>query len=745
MSLQLTDASVSALAQTVKEPNIVLEIDGISTIFGAVTILRYALLGDDLVIGDPEVDDGAFYIGGLTRVSDQENAITLGDTSTSIRQSLNVDKGQVSSISNMSVALIDTGSITDIITPGNIIPDILGAKAKVYLGFLGWPDDYATIFRGVVTEVSADAGKVVLQINSPDDKKRTNIFKRVDTSLSGSITSGATTITLTSANSILQKITGPSGGIDAGFETYVKIENEIVKFTSISGNQLIGCSRGQLNSIAAAHSDGAEVSTFYVLSGNCVDVALKLLASGVGGYYQGSVAVASIGIVESEVINNAIYFDTVSIIKKYNVQVGDFVTTTGATNAGNNFSLREVTDIVETLTGSYLVVSGAALVLESDSPASISFRSQWDVWPDGMRLVNDEIDFDEHLRLQRLFLSNFNYTIYLKDTVEKGSDFLEEQIYSPVAAFSLPRKARASLGYHIGPIPGQDIKTLNETNIKSASKSKLTRSTSKNFYNEVVYKFDESAVEDKFLTGVITVSATSKNQIKTANKTMTIEAKGLRTSDLGESIATSQSNRRLDRYRFAAESIKIQTTFGTGFQLEVGDIVLYDGTNLLLPDIKNTKKGMTPRLFEINNKDINIKTGDISLELVDTSFDGSNRYCLMSPSSYISAGISSTQFSIKESFGGRFGASEYKKWENIIGASVRIRNSSYSQVSDSVITDVQFNTITVSPALSFVPSANMVLEFTDYDDSNVRSNEKLVYGHMKDTGFADGGDQYKML
>lgn len=745
MSLQLTEAAKSALSQTTKEPNIVLEIEGVSTLFGAVTILRYALIGEDLIIGDPETDDSAFYIGGFARVADQDNAISLNDTSTSIRQTLNIDKGQISSISNMSVALIDTGEITKLITPGVKIQDILGANCKVYLGFLGWPDDYATIFRGTITEASSDAGRVVLQINSPDDKKRTNIFKRIDTALTSAITSSQTTITLNSVVGILEKITGPSGSIDTGFETYVKIENEVVKFTYISGTQLLGCSRGQLNTIAAAHAADAETSSFYVISGNCVDVALKFLASGLNDYYKKDVAAASIGVVETETITNAIYFDTQDVDYKYNVQVGDYVTSTGAVNAGNIFTYRVITDVVKTLTGSYIIVDGAALTLEVDSTALISFRSQYDVWPDGAKLINDEIDFDEHLRLKRLFLSNFNYTFYLKDTIDSAVTFLEEQIYSPVAAFSLPRKARASVGYHIGPIPGQDIKTLNFNNIKSASNSKLTRSTSKNFYNEIVYKLDESAVEDKFLLGVITVSEDSKNQIKTANKTLTLEAKGLRSYDLGESIATSQSNRRLTRYRYAAESIKLQTTFGVGFPIEVGDIVLYDGTGLQLPDIKTAAKNMAPRLFEVNNKDLNIKTGDITLELVDTNFSGSNRYCLISPSSYIAVGNSTTEFSIKSSFSSRFGVNEYRKWENIVGASIRVRNSDFTQVSDSKITDVQLNTITVSPALNFVPSVDMILELTNYNDVDVRDNEKLVYGHMKDTAFADGGEQYKML
>lgn len=745
MALPLTENTISAISQVSKEPNIVLEIDGVETIYGAVTIRRYAVIGDDLIIGDPESDPGAFYIGGLATLIGQDNAISLGDTTSSIRQSLNIDKAQAGSITNMSVSLIDSGEITRLITPGEIIPDILGAKCKVYLGFsnVAWPDDYVTIFRGVVTEVGSDAGKVTLQINSPDDKKKGSLFPKVSVKLNGAINSSVTSLTLSNTTGLFQKITGPSGGVDTGFETYVRIDDELIKFSTITGNVLGGCVRGSLNTTAAAHSNDAEVSSFYVISGNCVDIALKLLASGFNDYFRSGVKVASFGQVESVTTANAVYFDSVNVSAKYNFQVGDYVTTTGATNGANNFTLRKIESIVTTQDGSYLVVDGAALVIEPDSAATLAIRSQYDVWPDGVTLDNDEIDFDEHLRLKQLFLSNFDYTIYLKETVDNATDFIEQEIYSPVAAYSLPRKSRASIGYHIGPIPGQDIKVIDETSIKSASKTKLTRTTARNFYNEIVYRFDEDVLEDKFLTGVITISATSKNQIKTANKTLTITSKGLRSTEQGESIAVSQSNRRLNRYRFGAESLKLSTTFDTGFNIEVGDIVVYDGANLALPDIKSASKGMAPRFFEIINKDINIKTGDVSLELLDTNFAGAGRYCLMSPSSLIAGAVSTTQFTIKPSYAARFGASEYRKWEQLVGSSVRVRNADFSLVSDSVLTAISFNTFTVSPALSFTPSADMVFELTPYDDVDVTDKVRLIYGHMSPL---TGGDaDYQML
>jgi hypothetical protein len=748
MSLTLTSRAQAAVDQIAKEPNLVLEIDGVSTIYGALKIKKFVRIGDpDLEIGDPELNLNAFYIGGFNLVADQDNAITLSGTTTSIRQSLNIDKGQGASISTMAIALVDNGDITKLITPGEVIPDVLQAKCRVYLGFEGtaWPEDYITIFKGVVTDIDSDAGKILLNINHPDDKKRGTIFKQVESELSSGIDASVTTITLDSVNDFLQPITGPDASVDPAFKSYVRIDNELIQYTGISGFNLTGCTRGSLNTTAASHGSGASVASFYRLSSTLTDLALKIMASGVNGNYLEDLEATSFVFFESAYTPNTIYFRGVDIANRHNIVIGDYVTTSGASNGANNVSLKEIIDVVTTEEGSYIQVDGVSFLTEDPTSALVSFRSQFDTLPDGLKMANDEIDIAEHQRLNQLFLSNVQYDIYLKETIEDGKEFLEEQIYSPGAAYSLPRKSRASVGYHIGPIPGQDIQVINKDNLVGASKSKIKRSTNKQFFNEIVYKFDESALEEKFLSGRITISATSKNQIRGANKTLTIESKGLRTIDQGAAIALTQSNRRLKRYEFGAEVLVIQVTFAAGFNLEIGDIIVYDGTDLSLPDTKNGVKGIEPRFYEIQNKELNIKNGDVRLEMVDTNFNGAARYCLMSPSSKIASGASSTSFNVVESFSGRFGTFEFRKWQNIGLAAIKVRNDDFSNNSPSVIVSNSFNQFTVSPPLSFTPAINDVFELANYDDANTLDTTKLVYGFMRDSAFADGKPQYNML
>jgi hypothetical protein len=849
MSQTLTDNAFSALKQSAKSPNMVVVIDGVDKIFGASVVDAYVRIGDDgLVIGDPETDPDAFYIGGMHPYPDQDNAITPDGTSTSIKQSLDPDKGLGSSISNLSISFMDNGYMTQLITPGVLVDDLLQRKALVYYGFGGtaWPEDYNVIFRGVVTDILSDSGKVTLQLNAPDDKKRTNIFKKVQTTLTTAVDDAATTLVLASVDGFLQKITGPYG-VDSAFASFVRVGDEIIKYDAylepvvngallsissanpafvhtvgsglpegapivittggvlpsplVSGNTyyvrspvltgftlsstptgalintsgstqsgthfmttpplIKGCTRAQLGTFAAAHDANVDVNTFYTLTGNGIDLALKIMASGnvtgsVGSEssapYPLAVKVDAINVSpDGTRVQNGLFFKGVNVTETYGLVAGDLLFQLGAAFP-NNVTDKEIIDIISTDLGDFVVIDPTPhadlvdMAWTEVNPIDADFISQYATLPDGCLMTSDEIDIDEHLRLKRLFLSSVDYTFYIKDGIDDAKDFIETQVYKPMAAYSLPRKARASVGYTIGPIPGTDIVTFDETNIKNASQIKVRRTSNKNFWNEIVYKLDESPTEDQFQSGVITVSATSKTRMPgSPNRTLIIEARGLRTVDLGVSIAAAQSNRRLKRYEFGAETITFESTLEAGYAVEIGDIVIFDGRNLNLPDSKTGVKGMAPRLLEIQNKDFQLKTGSIKFEAVDTKYDGAARYALISPSSSIKSGLSTTEFVIEESFSARFGAAEYRKWKDKKDVAVRIRNADFSVQGTAVIVDASSNKITVSPALAFTPSAGMIMEFAPYSNANTTEQEKLAYGFMRNSDFGDGQTQYQML
>lgn len=115
MAFTLTENALNAAKEGSLTPNIVLEIDGVSTVFGTVSINKFLEYGDPYNYGDNIV------YGGLVPLDDQKPYVSFSSgTTTSIKQSLNIDRGIGESIPSLTVALIDQNEeITELITPGN--------------------------------------------------------------------------------------------------------------------------------------------------------------------------------------------------------------------------------------------------------------------------------------------------------------------------------------------------------------------------------------------------------------------------------------------------------------------------------------------------------------------------------------------------------------------------------------------------------------------------------------------------
>lgn len=743
MAFDITRNALEASRAQSKTINIVLKIDGIDTLFGSIPIKKFVRIGDpDIVIDDPELNPNAFYIGGFTLIQGQEPVISYdGGTTTKIQQQLQIDKGRSSGVSNFTVRLVDKNQkITELVSPDQSVSpafDVLGRRARIYLGFddTAWPEDYIIIFRGVVTRISPGAGHVDIAINGPENNQRSAKYIQASTELLASINNSQTTINVASTADFLQKINDPATGTPTpNFRTYIRIEDEIIEYQTKTATQFQGCTRGQLGTVAVSHNADSEVLSQYRLTGHPLIISLQMMMSG----WQGPFA-QDISIFQFRAENNQIISNEIDWLREYNIQIGDRISVTGAINGANNFTNREVTSIAiddENITT--ITVSGASLVDEDESTAVFSLRSKFDVFPDGFRMAGDEVDVAQHDFIRGTFIPAYNYDIWLKEGIEDGREFIEEKIYSPIACFGIPRKAQASVGYHIGPIPGQSIKTLDATNVKNPKSLKINRSTERYFFNEIVYRFDEDRLEDRFLGGTVFVSQDSKNQIVNRASTLIVDAVGLRSAESALNIAQLSARRRLDRYQFGSEYIDVQTQFGVGFNMEIGDIVVFNGEALQISDIQQGNRSFATRLMEVQQKTLDLKTGDIRLSLVDTNFNGQSRYCLISPSSIIQGGISTSRFIIRSSFGSRFGINEFQKYESFTRPWVRIKNptGTFSEVRQ--VANFSGNIVQLLEPLTQVPQAGWIFEFADYSD--VEREINLVFGFISDNAGVDFPD-----
>ena len=151
---------------------------------------------------------------------------------------------------------------------------------------------------------------------------------------------------------------------------------------------------------------------------------------------------------------------------------------------------------------------------------------------------------------------------------------------------------------------------------------------SANFYNAVIYKYEKDQVDDKYTKGKIRQSADSTNRIKVGNKPLTFEADGVRAENNFEDKFDTQARRFLDRYQYAAESLWVDVTWEAGFKIEIGDTVILKGAELKISDTSAGQgtRNFKPRLFEVQNKTLNLTGRPIKLFLVDTAFSLNGRY-----------------------------------------------------------------------------------------------------------------------
>lgn len=698
--------------------------------------------------------------GAVTGGSNVEQLISFQKgTTTVIKQTLKIDKGLGESISSMNIAIVDKDlEVTEnLLTPDTTQTpdfDVLGRRCRVWYGFEGgtFKDDFVIIFRGVIHAVKSSPGLVTLQINHPDDKKKSTLFNIGETLLNGALTDSATTVTVDDTTPFLGPITQPDGttGIDSNLTLCLRINDEVMSYTGTTATTFTGVTRGILGTTAAAHSDNDTVESFIRLQGNAMDVALKLMFSGTDGpMFEDKAVTHFVDVGTDPDVPNAIFFaDPVDVVRDYGLTVGDFVTVTGASNGANNVTDEPITSIDSNDEGTYIVVGGASLVLESSTSAVIDFRSQYDTLGEGARMKGDEVDVAEHLSLKSQFLSNFEYDFYIKEELDL-KEFLSGQVYNPAGAFSLPRNEQASVGYHLaGQLPTANTKEFDLDNVLNPKELQIQRSTSKNFFNSVTYKWEEQVLEEKFLRILATLNTDSLDRIPIGNKTLIIESKGLRDTNSAANLAATATDRRLKKYKFGAEFIQsMEVLLRDGFTVEVGDTVSVDIGALKMTDIVSGTRSGDARLFEVVNKQFDIKKGLVKIDVVDTNFDRDARFCLVGPSSEIASGTSTTVFTIQQTFvNPLIGTNEYKKWEDFDDpkfTGVVVRTADYVTSDTSTLDSASSNVITVTPALSFTPASGYFMESDLYD--NAASNYQLLYGFMSDTAFGDGSAQYVML
>lgn len=694
---------------TGKVPQIIIKIENIPIILGANEVQTIAKFDMEGIFFD---QDNLFFDDVVIEPNSRDY-ISLNGTTTNITQQLLQDQGGTSSITQFKANIVNKNrEISDLFVSGVNTDDILASNAEVYFTFQGssFPEDAIKITNGIIAGFEYGTGYINISISHPEELKRQDIYTKIDTELGGAIDDTTTTVILASSVGLLETADNST--------LYIRVEDEVMEVTGIAGNTLTVI-RGSVQTVAAAHDDETEVSTVYRLQDSPLDMALKLMLSG-GNEYFTNLTPRSFVSNEGQVVANAVFFDNLDIKEDLGLTVGDILKITGATNPENNTAFATIIDFGYLPASSYVVLSGVSFIEELSTSALVEFKSQYNLYSSGLGMKPFHVDVEGFNSIRNLFGLTFpDYDFLLDDTID-GKSFIDENIFFPIGLYSLPRKGRVSVGYTSPPLSTEKNIILDENTVVNLDKLKIERSISNYFYNSVVIRYNKDLITDKYLSGEVYLSADSTNRIPIKNKPLVINSDGLRKGAVTINALNRFSEKILERYKFGAQKISnVITDLKTGFVTEVGDIVVFggDGTQLIDPD---TGEFLTKRLMEVINKKLNIKTGEVSLDLLNTAYDINGRFGVIAPSSLVDSGATTTLIPLKKSFGTGEFTNETTKWSDLVGTQISFHNEDYSVEETSFITGISVtkpDTLEIFPALSSPSLENTIIDIYFYGDT----------------------------
>jgi len=721
MSLPLTPRNVSLSKQISINPQAILQVEGISTIFGAQPVVEFARWDKGLRWDTPNT-----FWDGLTEIKDSKAVIDLSQgTTNSLTQQILPDKGGSSSVSTINIQLVDlNGEIAKIFSFDNI-KEVLGKKADFYIGFKqgAFPEDALPIFRGVIVDFYTTDGIVMVSVAHPEALKRQDIYQQFQSKITAPIDTSTTIIPVSDTTTLL-----PSADI---VRTLVRIEDEIMELVSIDSGTQLTVIRAQENTIPAAHTD-TEITSIYQFTEKPIPLALKLMLSDQGNtFFNSDNLPVSINFVDiTKTLSNSIIFDYFDIGDLTGMVRGDTIRLTGV-NAGD-YIVKQIGTLPN---GSYIKVE-TPLITEIEFAGTFEYRSKYNVLPDGLGMLQNQVDIESHTNIEDQFPSNFvNYTINLSDTLEDTKKFIDTEVYFPQGLYQIPRKARTSVKIVTPPFSSDIVPTVDLTNIINIGNIRQRRSLHKYLYNIISYNYEHDVIDEKFLVKDNLISATSLNRIRGGRKQLKINSKGLRRGAATTLSLKQISARLIDRYKFAPtyfENIGIK--YSDGFSLEVGDVLPFGGLNTKIVNLQTGERGVEAELFEVINKSLNISTGEIKVDLLSTAFSVDSRNAVVSLASGCGANSTTTRIELVNLVNVEEYINESDKWEEFKGTQVRVFSKDYTQDETVILKSVDpsnLGFLLLDSPLSFTPTTNHIIEIPEYDNTSklVNPQYKLRFAH----------------
>lgn len=700
--------------------------------------------------------DGSLYgekipveIPASDALSSTQNIISLDNSSLSITQRLEIEQGK-NSVSLMTLGFVDKdGIMSRVVSPGIVIPDILGAGVDIYLGYgeIEFPDDYLKVFRGYVCGVTAPPGLVILQLADPTIKKRQSIAYIATTVLTSNILSGATTIPVQSTADFFQNVGVSPSVADPGYRCYIQIDDEWIECSPPNPTNFTVYQRGARGTTAAAHLAGATVTAGIQIGAtyggvnaygkannpqNAITIALCTMLSGWAGPFVTGVLPLSFGapiIQPSTPVNYVTLIGGVDAVSTYGLTIGDTMTFTQSATLYNS-TITGFLPYGGTLNNIIVFsVVGSLPVTEFPGTTPLSFRSQYDLYPPqfGLKMVPKDVNIAQHLFVQNTFIGSAGYDLlfFITSEITSGKDWLESQVYYPVGAYALAVRGQASCGYHNPPLGSQGLITLSASNVIDPTSIETRRSVNADraFFNVISYDYDFDEVNNIYGSTQTYDNATSLGTIGIAN-TLPISSQGMYThapSAITNTIISNISTRYLSRYAEAGQIIQLSVNYGVASVISPGDVVaIQDNGGLQILNFATGERDLGTQLFEVINWTLDIVSGKADLLLLgNVGGNVNDRYGSISPSSVLGNGSTSTTLILVDSYGAIFPGEENEKWREFIGLPVNVHTSDWvTQATGTIVSAPQSSPHTLQvTSLGITPTSGYIVDIPPYSAS----------------------------
>lgn len=506
--------------------------------------------------------------------------------------------------------------------------------------------------------------------------------------------------------------------------TYVVINEECMEVTAASNvvtngeveYGLLTVNRGQINTVPFFHEQEDDVEVVYRIQGNVIDCALKALLSDGGNPFLTGIPITQFErITSTELVADAIVVPE-DPEKEYGLVDGDYITITGASISGNNVTNASILGFGY-IDPNYYIVLDQTLSEEDNSNAVASFKSQYNTLKKdfSLGLTPQQVDVKQHVDIKENQASAYPDVDLIVREQTDGQEYINRLLYRPFSIYSIPRKGKVSCNITAPPLGEANTKFINIDNVLNANKVKIRRNINDKFYNAVVFRYHPDIIEDDLKAGYILKSEDSENRIPIGNRPLTIDARALRRTGDALAHAKNISARFLERYKYSAEYLQITTNYKTGMPLDIGDTVILQGDSLKIVDTKNPGEEFQDRVMEIQDKSLNIKTGQVSLTLVDTTYSAQQRYGVISPGTILNSGNSTTVLRLNKSYASLTFDDEREKWLNYVNRRVTVRNDDFTYDHTTYIRGITKDLRMTVDALPSAPQSGYYLEIPHYD------------------------------